>query len=129
MQTSIFKNNWLTFLGFILILPAATFIIISVLKYGLGIDGPFDAIQPTAERWGIKDPPGFNITSVVAFGPVVAILLTIFQFIKLEWQLSKEEFLFKLSIHKRWLPLLVTLFAIGTLAVLFFYLVGENCKC
>lgn len=129
MQTQLFKNNWLTSLGLLFLVPTTCFILFSILKYGLGIDGPFDTIQPTAEAWGIKNPPGFNITSLVLFGPIIALILTVFQFMKFEIRLSKEEFHFLLSFHKRWFPLLVSVFSIGLLAILFFYLLGENCKC
>ena len=129
MKTIIFKNNWLTATGLLLVLPTAYFILISILKYGLGIGGPFDAIQPIAEEWGIKDPPGLNITSVILFGPMVAFLLTIFQFMKIEWRLTKEEFMFHFSFYKRWFPILIATVSVGVLAILFFYMLGENCNC
>ena len=124
-----FKNNWLTLAALLLAMPTMYFILISILKYGLGIDGPFDAVQPLAERWGIKDPPGINITSLILFGPVVAFLLTLFQFLQIEWHLTKEEFLLHFSFQKRWFPILVAGSSAGVLAILFFYMLGENCKC
>ena len=101
-----------------LILPTAYFILIGVLSE-LGINGPLEAIQPIAEKWGIKDPPGFNITSVILFGPMVAILLTIFQFLKIEWHLAKEEFLLHFNFQKRWFPILVAAASVGVLAISF----------
>lgn len=128
MKTITFKSNWLTATGLLLVLPTAYFILIGVLSE-LGINGPLEAIQPLAEKWGIKDPPGLNITSVILFGPMVAFLLTIFQFLKIEWHFSKEEFLLHLSFQKRWFPLLVAGASVGVLAMLFFYMIGENCRC
>ena len=129
MKTAIFKNNWLTAAGLLLVLPTAYFILVSILKYGLGIPGPFDTIQPIAEEWGIKDQPGLNITSLILFGPMVAFLLTVFQFLQIEWRLSKEEFLLHFTFQKRWFPILIAAASVGLLAILFFYMLGENCNC
>ena len=92
MKTITFKSNWLTAAALLLALPTAYFILIGLLSE-FGINGPLEATKPIAEKWGIKDPPGgFNISSLIFFGPMLAILLTIFQFLKIEWHLSKEEF-------------------------------------
>ena len=128
MKTAIFRNNWLTSLAVLLVIPAAYFIIIGVLSE-LGINGPLEAIQPLAEKWGIKDPPGLNITSVILFGPMIAFLLTVFQFMKLEWRLTKEEFFIQFSFYKKWLPIVVASASVAVLSMLFFYMLGENCNC
>src|SRR5215207_7169871 len=112
MKTTTFKNNWLTATGLLLVLPAAYFILIGTLSE-FGINGPLEGVRPFAEKWGIKDPPGLNITSVILFGPVLAFLLSIFQVLKIEWHFSKEEFLLNLSFQKRWFPLLVATASIG----------------
>ena len=129
MRTTTFKSNWLTTIGLLLVLPTAYFILIGVLSE-MGINGPLEATKPIAEKWGIKDPPGgFNISSLILFGPMLAILLTVFQFLKIEWHLTKEEFFLHFTIQKRWLPILVTASSVLLLALLFFYMVGENCNC
>jgi len=128
MKTTTFKNNWLTATGLLLVMPTAYFILIGVLSE-FGINGPLEAIQPLAEKWGIKEPPGLNISSVILFGPMVAFLLTIFQFMKIEWHVTKEEFLLHFSFYKRWFPILVASASVGVLAMLFFYMLGENCNC
>ena len=128
MKTITFKNNWVTATGLLLVLPTAYFILIGVLS-SIGISGPLEAIKPFAERLGIKDPPGFNITSVILFGPMVAFLLTIFQFLKIEWHLSKEEFLLNLSFQKRWFPVMVAVASVVVLGMLALYMFVENCRC
>lgn len=128
MKTITFKSNWVTATGFLLVIPTAYFILIGVLSE-FGINGPLEAIQPFAEKWGIKDQPGLNITSVILFGPMVAFLLTIFQFIKIEWRLTKEEFILHLNFYKRWFPIVVSAASVGVLAILFFHMLGENCNC
>lgn len=129
MKTITFKNNWLTAAALLLTLPAAYFILIGLLSE-FGINGPLEATKPIAEEWGIKDPPGgFNISSLILFGPMLAILLTIFQFLKIEWHLGKEEFFVHFTFQKRWFPIVITAASIMLLAFLFFYMLGENCHC
>lgn len=123
------KQNRLTAAALLMALPTAYFIVISILKYELGIDGPFDSIAPLLERMGIKETPGWNINLLILFGPVVACLLTIFQVLKISWQFTKEQFQFYFTIRKKWFPLLVSVFSLSLLAILFFYLLGENCNC
>lgn len=128
MRTITSKNHWLTAAGLLLVLPTAYFILIGILS-AFGINGPLEAIKPFAERLGIKDPPGLNITSVILFGPMVAFLLTIFQFLKIEWHFSREEFLLNLSFQKRWFPIMVAAASVGVLAMLSLYMFVENCRC
>jgi hypothetical protein len=129
MKIMTFKNNWLTTAALLLMIPTAYFILIGVLSE-LGINGPMEATQPVAEKWGIKDSPlGFNINTLILFGPMLAILLTVFQFVKIEWHLAKDEFLLHFSFQKRWIPILITGVSVLLLAFLFFYMVGENCNC
>src|SRR5215204_5652441 len=117
MRTTTFKNNWITTAALLLTLPTAYFILIGVLSE-LGINRPLEATQPLAEKWGIKDPPGgFNISSLILFGPMLAILLTIFQFLKIEWHLAKEEFFLHFTFQKRWLPILIVAGSVLLLAL------------
>jgi len=128
MKIAIFRNHWLTSLALLLIIPTTYFILIGVLSQ-FDINGPMEAIQPFAEKWGIKDPPGLNITSVILFGPVLAFLLTIFQFMKMEWRITKEELFVHFTFYKRWFPIVIAAASVGVLAILFFYMLGENCNC
>jgi membrane protein insertase Oxa1/YidC/SpoIIIJ len=123
------KRNWFTWAALLLSLPTAYFIVISILKYELGVDGPFDSISPWLERMGIKEAPGWNINLLILLGPVVACLLTVFQLLKIRGEFSQEEFQFHITVRKRWFPLLVTAFSLSLLAALFIYLLGENCNC
>jgi hypothetical protein len=127
MRTMTFKNTWLTATGLLLVLPSAYFIVIGVMS-ALGNNGPLEAIRPLAEDLGIKDPPGFNITSVILFGPVIAIQLTIFQFMKLEWRITREEVFVHFSFYKRWFPVLVSATGVVVLGFLFLYMFLENCN-
>ena len=120
-QTS--KSNWLAIAGLLLALPTAYLISIAVLKYGFNIHGPFDSIQPTVERWGIKDPLGWNINLLILFAPVAGFLLAIFQVLKINWGVAREQFELRFTFQKNWFPILVAAFSISTLAILFFYMI------
>lgn len=121
------KQNSIAFASLLLALPTAYFICISVLKFELGIDAPFDTIAPLLERWGIKETLGWNINLLILFGPFIAFLLTIFQVLKIRFQFTQNHFLFQFILKKRWLPLLVAAFSISLLGILLIYLLGENC--
>ena len=123
------KQNGIAIISLLMALPAACFIAIAVLKYELGVEGPFDAIDPLLQNWGIKESLGWNINVLILFGPLLAFLLTIFQLLSLRMQFTQNHFLFQIIIRKRWLPLLVAGFSISLLAILFAYLFGENCIC
>ncbi|MDP9231058.1 MAG: hypothetical protein M3O67_10380 [Bacteroidota bacterium] len=129
MKLSTSRITWVTALALLLALPTAYFILIAILKYGLNIDGPFDSATPFLERMGIKQTLGWNINLLILFGPVLALVLTIFQVLKIKWEFTKEDFQFHFTVQKRWFPILVAAFSIGLLAILFFYMLGENCTC
>ncbi|HMK26245.1 MAG TPA: hypothetical protein VK483_09470 [Chitinophagaceae bacterium] len=126
METNIRRYTWLNVLSLLLALPTAYFILISVLKYGLNVDGPYDNATPFLERMGIQEDLGWNINLLILFGPLIAFLLTIFQTLQINWKFSKEEFEFHFTIRKKWFPLAVAVFSGGLLLTLFIYLVGEN---
>jgi hypothetical protein len=120
------KQNWLARASLLLALPTAYFIIISVLKYGLNIDGPSDQATPFLERMGLKENLGWNINLLLLFGPLMAFLLTIFQVLTISWKFTKERLAFHFIIRKKGLPLLVVVLSGGLLLILFIYLAGEN---
>ena len=123
------KQNGIAIISLLLALPTAYFIVISVLKYEFGVDGPFDSIAPLLGSWGIKESLGWNINLLILFGPLLAFFLTIFQLLGVRMQFTQNHFLFQITVRKRWLPLLVAGFSISLFAVLFTYLFGENCIC
>ena len=126
MKTATFKNNGITTIALLLALPAAYFITSNLLNE-IGIAGPYNAIEPIVINPAGKEPIGLNL--LILFGPVAAVLLTIFQFVKIEWHFTKEEFLLHFSVEKRWFPIVVTAASLGLLAFIFFYMMVENCNC
>ncbi len=123
------KQNGLAIASLFLALPTAYFIAISFLKYELAINSPFDTIAPFLERTGIRESLGWNINLLIVFGPVLAFLLIVLQLLKIDWQFNKEQFDFHFTIKKRWFPLMIAGFSLSLLAILFIYLLGENCHC
>jgi hypothetical protein len=128
MKTA-YRINWLTAIALLFAFPTAYFILIAILKEWLGINGPFDALQPTLEQWGIKESIGWNINLLILFGPVIALAIAVLQVLKVNIHFSKEQFDFHVQVKTRWFPILVAAFSAGLLALLFFYLIGENCNC
>ncbi len=129
METTTSRYKWLNTVALLLVLPTAYFIIISILKYSLGIDGPFDAIAPWLERMGIKETLGWNINLLILLGPVTALLITIIQVINIQGQFTKDLIQIRLTIRKKWFPVAIAIFSGLLLATLFIYLLGENCNC
>jgi len=123
-----FKSNALTIVAALLAFPTAYFIFANLLNE-IGIAGPYNLIGSFVESTGGREPLGWNINLLILCGPILAILLTIFQFVKIEFHPSKDEFLLHFSIQKRWFPILVTAVSGAVLATVFFYMLGENCNC
>lgn len=116
-------------LGTLLVLPTAYFILISLLKYGLGASYLFDSAQPILEGLGIKESLGFNINLLILFGPLIAMAINLLTVLRIEWRNENEIFSIRLSIQKHWWNMVLVLFATALLATLFIYVLGENCRC
>jgi hypothetical protein len=112
----------------LLVIPSAFFVVIGVLS-ALGNNGPLETIRPWAEKWGIKDPPGLNITSLILFGPMVGFLLVVFQFMSMEWKFARDEFSLRFSFYKKPFPIIVAVTSAAVLAMLALYMFVENCNC
>jgi 1,4-dihydroxy-2-naphthoate octaprenyltransferase len=126
MTTVSSKRGMFLSFNLLLLLPAAIVIVASLLKYGLGVDGLFDAIAPTMEKWGIKDPPGLNITSLIVFGPASVFIFSALKAVKLRFMHEKEKdsILVEIKADKMLRSLIVI--SILVLAVLGSYLFLEN---
>lgn len=129
MQTKYAKPNLITIAALLLVMPTAFFITISILKYQLNINAPYDAVNPLLLSLGIAKPLGWNINLLILFGPAIALLLTFFQVIKIKWDMGHDDFLLAISIQKRWWPLVIIVLNTGILSFLFLYFLGENCIC
>ena len=95
------KQNGIAIISLVLALPTACFIAMAVLKYELGVNGPFDAIAPLLESWGIRDSLGWNINLLILFGPLLAFFLKIFQLLGVRMQFTQNHFLFQNLMKKK----------------------------
>jgi len=116
----------LNFFAIILVIPTVYFITISVLKYRLGVSGPFDSITPLLERWGIKESLGWNINLLILFGPIIAVIISARQILYIDWHAAIDRIDIRVTVFKKVLPLAILLLSGLTLISLFAYLVGEN---
>ena len=101
------QRAWLNSLSMLLLLPPTYVIIISLLKYEFGIHEPFDSSAPILESWGIKEGPGFNISSLLVFGPMIAAVLGAIQVFVIRWKFSKEKWEFNIQVRKKAFPITV----------------------
>lgn len=117
------QGGWLNSTSILLLIPASYVIIISLLKFELGINEPFDTSAPILESWGIKEGPGFNISSLLVFGPMLAILLSAIQVLTIKWKFSKDNWEFNIQVRKKALPLTIVLFGMLVLFTLGWFFV------
>ena len=129
MKPNVINTNSVFWIGTLLTLPTAYFILISLLKYVFGISYLFDTSQPLLERMGIKESLGLNINLFILFGPLIAMLLNLLAVLKIEWFNQKDFFSLKLSLQKHWWNMALVIFSGILLATLFIYILGENCRC
>ncbi|MEI9811030.1 MAG: hypothetical protein WDO16_25855 [Bacteroidota bacterium] len=123
---SLLRSNWQSGLAFLLAIPTAWFVFINILNER-GFNGPYKASQPILENLGIKESLGLNINLLILFGPVAACFLTLAQVVKIECLFTDRHFHFHFAIRKRWFPILTGAFSLVLMAILSFYLFGENC--
>ena len=129
MKQIIINRRWAVTFGLLLAFPTAYFILISLLKYWLGLPYLFDSSQPLLERLGIKQSLGLNINLLILFDPLIALILNLLSVLKIEWYNRKEDFSVRLSIQKHWWNMALVIFSGLLLATLFIYALGENCRC
>ena len=115
--------------GGILTLPAACFVMVSILNFQLGYPYLYDAANPFLQSTSISEPPGFNINLLILFGPVLALLINILAVLDLWLDQGKDRINFQLSIRRNWTNLLIILVNALTLLATAAYLFIENCNC
>jgi hypothetical protein len=77
----------LALVGLLVLLPTMTLILLSILKYMLGIPGPFDAMEPAVTPF-VTNPLG---ETVVTLAPYVALLLALVPTVRVDvrWRESR----------------------------------------
>jgi hypothetical protein len=125
MESITLHRYGLNFIALLLLLPSAWLIGVNLLNEA-GIDGPYNSSYPFFKSLGIQEQIGWNINLLIVCGPVIALLLAASQVLHINRHFSKEQFQFNIFVKRKWLPLFITFFSGLILAILFFYLVGEN---
>lgn len=129
MQTIISRNKWLSYTALLLVLPTVYFIIINILKFEIGVAGPYDAVAPFLESAELKESFGWNINLLLLLGPQLGLLLAGLQVVHLDIQFTRRDIDIHAGIEKKWLPLSIMILGGLTVAALFFYMIIENCNC
>jgi hypothetical protein len=101
----------------------------SVLKYEFGVHEPFDSLAPWLEQMGIKESFGLNINLLILFGPILALAISVIQVLSIQYQFSREQVKFNITVLKKWIPLFIIFLSGLSMALLFIYIIGENCNC
>ena len=115
-------------LGALLAFPTAYLITASLLKYGMGIPGMFDSIEKPLMNLGGREPLGWNINLLILFGPLLALLLNFGSVISIKFNNDQDWINISLSVRKRGPNLVIAIISAALLLILFFYMVGENCR-
>ena len=131
MKQIIVNRKWAFTLGALLAFPAAYFIFIALLKYGLGSSYFFDNAQPLLERMGIKEPLGWNINLLIfnSGPPMVLTINLFFSFLKIRPQQWERNFFNKVIHSKVLVEYRAGNFFRGAAGNFIFYVWGENCRC
>ena len=129
MKTVPVNHTFAFWMGLLLCFPTFYFILVSLLKYVFGSPFLFDAIEPSMERWGAREPLGLNINALILFGPLMALLLNMTAVIRLQIDNDRDQWHIELFAEKRWGNWLIIILCGLLLLILFIYALGENCNC
>jgi len=113
-------------LAAVMVLPAALFVGANILKYGLGVDGPYGALGP------LTDPPrgaGNVVTAIVLVGPVIGLTFALWPVLRLRLSHPDGQVQATVSLRLRWVNIAIAVVALGVLAVLFGHILAENAAC
>lgn len=126
MKTIPFQNKWLNTTALLLLFPSLYFLVINLLKFELGIHGPYDASYPTLNWLGIEEGFGWNINLLIVFNPVIVVAIAAWQVLRIDWMNSSEQLQFNIAIRKKPFPLFIIFLGGLILGGLGIYLIGEN---
>lgn len=112
--------------GILVAFPAAYFVSASLLKYGLGVEGPyapFEMLTATPQHQRL-----FNLLSPFVFvgGLVAACVLNALPLVNVRTRWSRGDLVGQLRVYVRPANMIVAAVAGGTLAILLGYLLMEN---
>lgn len=124
-----------TLLAYLLSLPTATFLLLTILKYQWGLEQPFDRIYPLLQNLGLQEALGWNINLLLVGGPLASITLSLLQVLSLSFKKSVGEnggdpvTVISLCIRRHSHAWTAAGTATILILVLALYFLGENCYC
>ena len=127
MRTQILKSPLSAGTGLLLTIPSAYFLLINLLNEA-GLPALYEISAPVLEGLGLSKGMGLNINLLIAFGPLIALLLNLTSVVSYDWEESRTELKLHFNIQKRWSNWIIIGLAGLCLLILFLYLIGENCR-
>jgi hypothetical protein len=113
------RKTPLGLVAFVVLFPAAVFLVISVLKYGLGIAGPFDALEPFYLA-------GKPVEYATFLAPFVALLLAVVPILGLRIERDTGVVRTIVEVDARPLNVVVAMLSAVVAAAFLAYLFAEN---
>ena len=128
MTSQLLKTQFVAIVGLLLTFPAGYFILISILKYILGLPALYDASAPMLEVLGINESFGWNINGLIRFGPFLALLINIAAIIRLNLDSHPGSYHLDVRVLRRPFNWWIIGVSAGCLFTLFTYLLCQNCN-
>ncbi len=123
------ERKWVIVLAAIFVFPAAVFLVGSVLKFEAGIPVFYDMAEPLMVRMGLNEKLGLNINLLIAFGPIVALALTLYSLVRIKTERQKDFFSLSFCFPVKGAMFYLALVSAFIMCFLLLYVVGENCHC
>ena len=121
------SSRWPLVAAALFALPAALFVAANVLNSSFHVAWLFEALGPFADPGrGLADGV---VTTVVLFGPVVAIALAVWPLVRLRWSRARGSIEATIAMSFAWPNVVVAGVALGLVAVLLGHVAAENVAC
>ncbi|MGH2693019.1 MAG: hypothetical protein ACRDHM_11040 [Actinomycetota bacterium] len=108
----------------LLVLPSVVFVAANLLKFELGIDGPYDFLAPVIGPSSSVNGP--ILAAVVILGPLAAVVLTLRRTASISVSRTGGGLSARTSLNVQWADLVILVFALGALSVIGLYLIAEG---
>lgn len=114
-------------LALALLVPGFVFVVMNILKFELGVDQPYDALEPIFVPEGAVLAVLANVIIVV--GPVAAALLTLLPMLRARLRRDSGILRLELALRLSTPHLVVALLALAVIGTIGGHLIGENLPC
>jgi hypothetical protein len=114
-------------LALALLMPGLLFVVMNILKFELGVDQPYDALEPAFVPEGAVLATIVN--GIILLGPVAAALLTVLPMLRARLHRDGGILRLELALRLNPLHLVVAVLALAIVGTLGAYLIAENLPC